>query len=154
MDKIFKNNSSCIGKMKEQVHLFQYWHICIVFKVIPTKDRLEGLAAFKEKRRPHYKGEWDKTTYRSNYMPSVLLMFHCFQHINGWNCTRWHINLYSIQGTSAWPQDIRVDPGWCFLRVTWMFKCKALAGHVNYHLSIRRTKWINQALASAYNMWT
>ncbi|XP_005813216.1 methylglutaconyl-CoA hydratase, mitochondrial [Xiphophorus maculatus] len=26
-------------------------------QVIPTKDRLEGLAAFKEKRRPHYKGE-------------------------------------------------------------------------------------------------
>ncbi|XP_047229234.1 methylglutaconyl-CoA hydratase, mitochondrial isoform X1 [Girardinichthys multiradiatus] len=26
-------------------------------QVVPTKDRLEGLAAFKEKRRPHYKGE-------------------------------------------------------------------------------------------------
>ncbi|XP_057674370.1 methylglutaconyl-CoA hydratase, mitochondrial isoform X3 [Corythoichthys intestinalis] len=26
-------------------------------QVIPTKDRLEGLAAFKEKRRPNYKGE-------------------------------------------------------------------------------------------------
>lgn len=26
-------------------------------QVIPTKDRLEGLAAFKDKRRPHYKGE-------------------------------------------------------------------------------------------------
>uniref|UniRef100_A0A7N6BEU2 AU RNA binding protein/enoyl-CoA hydratase n=1 Tax=Anabas testudineus TaxID=64144 RepID=A0A7N6BEU2_ANATE len=26
-------------------------------QVIPTKDRLEGLAAFKEKRSPHYKGE-------------------------------------------------------------------------------------------------
>ncbi|XP_034047711.1 methylglutaconyl-CoA hydratase, mitochondrial [Thalassophryne amazonica] len=26
-------------------------------QVIPTKDRLEGLAAFKEKRPPHYKGE-------------------------------------------------------------------------------------------------
>ncbi|KAK7895845.1 hypothetical protein WMY93_021170 [Mugilogobius chulae] len=26
-------------------------------QVIPTKDRLEGLAAFREKRRPHYKGE-------------------------------------------------------------------------------------------------
>uniref|UniRef100_A0A8C1RLC5 AU RNA binding protein/enoyl-CoA hydratase n=1 Tax=Cyprinus carpio TaxID=7962 RepID=A0A8C1RLC5_CYPCA len=25
--------------------------------VIPTKDRLEGLLAFKEKRPPHYKGE-------------------------------------------------------------------------------------------------
>uniref|UniRef100_A0A3Q0RYP5 AU RNA binding protein/enoyl-CoA hydratase n=1 Tax=Amphilophus citrinellus TaxID=61819 RepID=A0A3Q0RYP5_AMPCI len=32
-------------------------HACVAFKVIPTKDRLEGLAAFKEKRRPHYKGE-------------------------------------------------------------------------------------------------
>ena len=27
-------------------------------QVIPTKDRLEGLAAFKEKRRPNYTGEW------------------------------------------------------------------------------------------------
>lgn len=26
-------------------------------QVIPTQDRLEGLRAFKEKRRPHYKGE-------------------------------------------------------------------------------------------------
>ena len=26
-------------------------------QVIPTKDRLEGLAAFKEKRKPNYKGE-------------------------------------------------------------------------------------------------
>lgn len=25
--------------------------------LIPTKDRLEGLAAFKEKRKPHYRGE-------------------------------------------------------------------------------------------------
>ena len=26
-------------------------------QVIPTKDQLEGLAAFKEKRKPNYKGE-------------------------------------------------------------------------------------------------
>ena len=26
-------------------------------QVIPTKDRLEGLAAFREKRKPHYTGE-------------------------------------------------------------------------------------------------
>ena len=26
-------------------------------KLIPTKDRLEGLAAFKEKRSPNYQGE-------------------------------------------------------------------------------------------------
>lgn len=26
-------------------------------QVIPTKDRLEGLAAFREKRKPHYRGE-------------------------------------------------------------------------------------------------
>ena len=27
-------------------------------QVIPTKDRLEGLLAFKEKRKPVYKGHW------------------------------------------------------------------------------------------------
>lgn len=26
-------------------------------QVIPTKDRIEGLVAFKEKRKPQYKGE-------------------------------------------------------------------------------------------------
>jgi methylglutaconyl-CoA hydratase len=26
-------------------------------QVIPTKDRLEGLAAFREKRKPQYRGE-------------------------------------------------------------------------------------------------
>ena len=30
-------------------------------QVIPTKDRLEGLLAFKEKRKPVYKGHWKAT---------------------------------------------------------------------------------------------
>ena len=30
----------------------------VYLQVIPTKDRLEGLQAFKEKRPPRYHGEW------------------------------------------------------------------------------------------------
>jgi methylglutaconyl-CoA hydratase len=35
---------------------FAFEELCYS-QVIPTKDRLEGLLAFKEKRKPNYKGE-------------------------------------------------------------------------------------------------
>jgi methylglutaconyl-CoA hydratase len=35
---------------------FAFEELCYA-QVIPTKDRLEGLLAFKEKRKPNYKGE-------------------------------------------------------------------------------------------------
>lgn len=122
------------------------------FKVIPTKDRLEGLAAFKEKRCPHYKGEWGHTPSRKNHriLPSALLRFHCFQHIYGLSCTRQHINLYSTQETSVWPEDIRVDPGWGLCQ--WLQKSSVKNFLCVSATTSVETKQTTQALPIIYNM--
>lgn len=91
---------------------------CMLFQNIPTRDRLEGMAAFREKRTPKFVGEW---------LPLNLTHGRCMpyreeprrtnlQH----NCPRHFISL-----GSSFLTRMRMDIKW----VAWCLELRCLPCH-------------------------